>query len=276
MDTTDAGPKSTSRAPLPGCDGYANRRLQTLCVWCGPAMVFGWIASFALLAGFIPPPSPRLTPEDLVALYSEHTLAIRLGLMLTMFASALLVPFAAVISAQMRRIEGTRAVLAPTQLVSGGLLALEFIIPLMVWQTAAYRPEIGPVLIRMLNDMGWLMFVGVISSAVVQFACIGLVIVTDARHSGVFPRWSGYFNLWVALLVAPAGIVPFCQDGPFAWNGVFAFFLPMVVFATWAVVMVVLLRRAIGQDDGATLAGGPGLSAEAHRALAAEPAEGRG
>jgi hypothetical protein len=169
--------------------------------------------------------------------------------MLTMFASALLVPFAAVISAQMRRIEGPRAVLAPTQLVSGGLLALEFILPLMVWQTAAYRPDIGPVLIRMLNDMGWLMFVGVISSAVVEFGCIGVVILADQRQTDVCPRWAGYFNIWVALLVAPAGVVPLFKSGPFAWNGAFAFFLPMIVFATWAGVMVVLLRRAIGQED---------------------------
>ena len=242
----------TATAPLETTARFTNRPLQMLCVWCGPAMVFGWIASFVLLAGFIPPPSPDLTPEQLVALYSGHTGVIRLGLMLTMFASALLVPFAAVISAQMRRIEGDRAVLAPTQLISGGLLALEFILPLMVWQTAAYRPEISPVLVRLLNDMGWLMFVGVISSAIVEFACIGVVILADRRGTGVFPRWAGYFNLWVALLVAPAGMVPFFKSGPFAWNGLFAFFVPMAVFATWAVVMVVLLRRAILAEDSDT------------------------
>jgi hypothetical protein len=134
-------------------------------------------------------------------------------------------------------------------LISGGLLALEFIIPLMIWQTAAYRPEIDPTLIRMLNDLGWIMFVGVISSAVVEFACIGVVILADERDTGVFPRWAGYFNLWVALLVAPAGLVPFFKHGPFAWNGLFSFFLPMVVFAGWVVVMVVVLRRAILEEE---------------------------
>jgi len=220
-----------------------------LCVWAGPVMVFGWIASFVVLARFIPPPSPGKTPEQLVEMYSEHTGGIRLGLMLTMFASALLVPFAAVIWAQMKRIEGPRSVLAQTQLISGGLLALEFILPLMIWQTAAYRPEIDPTLIRMLNDLGWIMFVGVISSAVVEFACIGVVILADERDTGVFPRWAGYFNLWVALLVAPAGLVPFFKHGPFAWNGLFSFFLPMVVFAAWVVVMVVVLRRAILHEE---------------------------
>src|SRR5205823_5941670 len=133
----------------------------------------------------------------------------------TMFASALLVPFSAVITTQMKRIEGERSPVSYTQLVSAGLLSLEFIMPLMVWQTAAYRPTLRSAeLIQMLNDMGWLMFVGVISSAVVQFGSIGVVLLSDERQARVFPRWAGYFNVWVALLVVPAGVVPFFKHGP--------------------------------------------------------------
>lgn len=226
-----------------------NKSLQLVCVWSGPIMIVGWVASFILLAGFIPPPAPSNSPQQVVAVYQTNTVLIRLGLMLTLFASALLVPFAAVISTHMKRIEGERAVLSTTQVVSGALLSLEFIIPLMVWQTAAYRPDIGPVLIRMLNDMGWLMFVGVISTAVVEFASIGLVILNDERDTKVFPRWAGYFNLWVAIFVIPAGVVPFFKEGPLAWNGALAFFLPLAVFAAWIAVMVVLLRRAIDVEE---------------------------
>jgi hypothetical protein len=168
-----------------------------------------------------------------------------------MFASALLVPFAAVISAQMKRIEGARATLPGTQLVSAGLLSLEFILPLMVWQTAAYRIENqSPQIVQMLNDMGWIMFVGVISSAVVQFASIGFAILVDQREDPVFPRWAGFFNLFVAFLVSPAGIIVFFKHGPFAWNGLFSFFLPLTVFAIWIAVMVVVLFASIKQEAG--------------------------
>jgi hypothetical protein len=212
-------------------------------------MVILWVASFILLAGFIPPPAPRLTPQQVVAVYRDHTDLIRLGLVITMFASALLVPFASVISAQMKRIAGARATLPGTQLVSAGLLSLEFILPLMVWQTAAYRIENQtPQLVQTLNDMGWIMFVGVISSAVVQFGSIGFAILVDERSDPVFPRWAGYFNVWVALLVSPAGIIVFFKHGPFAWNGLFSFYLPLTVFAIWIAVMVVLLRAAIDRE----------------------------
>jgi hypothetical protein len=240
---------ATTSALNPAVKPAVNRTLQMVCVWSGPVMIVGWVASFILLAGFIPPPPPSNSPQQVVNMYQNNTGSIRLGLMMTLFASALLVPFAAVISTHMKRIEGQRAVLSATQVVSGGLLSLEFIIPLMIWQTAAYRPDIGPVLIRMLNDMGWLMFVGVISTAVVEFASIGLVILNDERKTGVFPRWAGYFNLWVALLVVPAGVVPFFKEGPLGWNGVLAFYVPLVVFAIWIAVMVVLLRRAINAEE---------------------------
>jgi hypothetical protein len=226
-----------------------NAKVQRVLTWTGPAMLVLWVVSFIVLAGFIPPPRPLKTPTEVVAMYRDHTTLIRLGLVITMFASALLVPFAAVISAQLRRIAAARSTLPGTQLASAALLSLEFIIPLMVWQTAAYRLDGDSArLIQMLNDMGWIMFVGVISSAVVQFASIGFAILVDERRETVFPRWAGYFNLWVALLVSPAGIIVFFKHGPFAWNGLISFFLPLAAFAIWMAVMFVLLRRAIAQE----------------------------
>jgi hypothetical protein len=226
-----------------------NRTAQLACVWAGPVMVVVWVLSWVVLAQFIPPPSPEKTPQQVVGFYAGRVDEIRLGMLLTLFASALLVPFAAVISTHMRRIEGPRSVLAQIQLVSAGLLSLEFIIPLLIFQTAAYRLDAESArLIQMLNDLGWLLFVGVISSAVVQFASIGFAILIDPRERPVFPRWAGYFNLWVALLVSPAGIVPFFKHGPFAWNGLLAFFMPLAVFVAWIAVMVVILLRAIDED----------------------------
>ena len=213
-------------------------------------MIAGWVVSFVLLARFIPPPSPGKSAAQVVAMFRAHTTAIRLGLVISMFACALLVPFSAVIQGQMRRIPAARSALASTQMASAALLCLEFIIPLMVWQTAAYRVDhTSAEIIRVLNDMGWIMFVGVISSACVQFASIGIAILVDERRRPVFPRWAGYFNLWISVLVAPAGVIVFFKHGPFAWNGLVSFFLPLAAFAAWIAVMVVLLFAAITQES---------------------------
>jgi hypothetical protein len=227
-----------------------NVTAQRICAWCGPVMVATWGLAFALLARFIPPPAPSLSAAQIVARFSDHTNLIRLGLVISLFACALLVPFCAVIAAQMRRIEGGRSVLAETQLVSGGLLCVEFLLPFAVWQTALYRiHEREAAIVQMLNDMAWLMFLGIISSACVQVAALGIGILLDKGVKPVFPRWAGYFNLWVALIWMPAAVIVFFKHGLFAWNGLLAWWVPLSVFFVWFAVMLVLLLRAISDDE---------------------------
>lgn len=229
---------------------HMNTTAQKICVWCGPIMIFSWAAAFAFLCKFIPPPAPTLTRDQLVAQFSENTNMIRLGLVISVFMCALLVPFCAVIAAQVRRMEGVRSVLAETQLISGGLLCVEFLLPFAVWQTALYRlPEWSPETVQMLNDMAWLTFLGIISSACVQVAALGLAILLDKGVKPVFPRWAGYFNIWVSIIWIPAAIIPFFKTGPFAWNGVGSWWIPLCVYFSWFVVTIVLLLRAIGGDE---------------------------
>jgi hypothetical protein len=224
-------------------------RRQKALAWCGPLLIVLWLGSFVLLAGFIPPPHANDSAQQILDRYAHNTFGIRLGLMITLFASALIVPFAAVISAQIRRIEGDGAPLALTQVCSAAVLSLEFIVPIMVWQTAAFRFDAeGARIVLMLDDMGWLMFVAVISSVIVQVLAIGWAILTDERDQPVFPRWAGWFNLWIALLLAPAGIVVFFKSGPFSWAGLMSFFVPLTSYAAWSIVMFILVRRAIDQE----------------------------
>jgi hypothetical protein len=129
---------------------------------------------------------------------------------------------------------------------------VEFLVPFAIWQTALYRlHEWNPETVQMLNDMAWLMFLGIISSACIQVASIGVAILLDKGSKPVFPRWAGYFNIWVAMIWVPAAIIPFFKTGPLAWNGIFAWWVPLCVYFCWFVLMVVLLLRAIGDDERA-------------------------
>jgi hypothetical protein len=43
------------------------------------------------------------------------------------------------------------------------------------------------------------------------------------------------------------GVLP--RSGPFAWNGLLAFWLPFSVFGVWMIVVSVLLLRALRQQS---------------------------
>ena len=64
----------------------------------------------------------------------------------------------------------------------------------------------------------------------------------------MLPRWLAYFNLWVAFLFVPGGLILFFKTGPFAWNGVFTFWLPLSIFSLWFIVMFVALRKSIANQ----------------------------
>jgi hypothetical protein len=78
---------------------------------------------------------------------------------------------------------------------------------------------------------------------------IGVPILQDRRTVPVFPRWSGYYCLWTALLVTPGSLVPFFKAGPFAWDGIMSWWVPVAVLALWFFVMTPVLLRAVSVPD---------------------------
>ncbi len=222
-----------------------NTRNQLLCAWSGFGFALLFMTGFWLIAGFVPPPSPDASATDIAALYQQHTWQIRLGQFLMMGSSGLILPFVAAISIQMRRMEGSPPILTYTQLASGAVGAVFLILPCLIWTTAAYRPERSPELIQLLNDLGWIVLLMPFTSFVVQNFAIGLAVLGDQGELQVFPRWVGFFSMWVGVMFIPGGLLTFFKHGPFAWNGLFAFWIPLLVFFCWYLVMFVFLRQGI-------------------------------
>jgi hypothetical protein len=227
-----------------------NARSQRLCAWCGPVLAVVFFVGFWVIARFIPPPSPAESAVRVAARFREHANSIRLGLLLTMCAGVLTVPWIAAISVQLKRIEGHFSPLTYAQLGLGAALPFEFIVPIYFWEAAAFRSGRSPDIIQTLNDLGWLPFTGLIFTIVVQAVVIGVAVLADKGEKPVFPRWSGYFGFLSALLFCPAGLDVFFKNGPLAWNGLLAWWLLVVAFFSWLVVISVLLLAAIRSQEG--------------------------
>jgi hypothetical protein len=174
---------------------------------------------------------------------------MRAGLFIMVASAALQAPLAGLIGVHMRRIEGKHSVLSYTQMLLGGVAVLAVLIPVMDFVNVAFRPATrDPQSLLFFSDQAWLIFVGMWSAASMQSLCIGLAVLRDRRPAAIIPRTYGYFNLWVATLFVPGGLIYFFKSGPFAWNGMFAFWLPASVFGGWFIVTYLVFRKVIAEQ----------------------------
>ena len=229
-----------------------SKRIQLACVWAGLVFFVLYLIAFAGIARFIPPPAPSLGADKINALFQDHAIQIRLGMVLGIIASALLIPFFGVISVQIARIERRLPVLALIQFGGAVLLVVFFQICGMLWATATFRPELEPSSVRMLNDLAWLTFVMIFPAYVLQLSCIAIASFMDHSADPLWPRWVGYLNLWVAMGGTGGGIAVFFKEGPFAWNGVIGFYIPIIAFVVWIAVMSYCMHTGITRQFRAT------------------------
>lgn len=226
-------------------------------------VVFLAILLFSMLmAGFIPPPSPGLSAEQIVAHARDHAFGVKLCAMLGEIGIIFLAPFSVVLAIQLARIEGGRyPMVAMTSLCAGVGNMVAICLIFVFWSGTFYRLDRDPELILLMHDTAWLDFVMFFAPFAFQVVCVAIVGFSDKSAMPTFPRWFCFFSLWVALLIAPGGLAIFFQSGPFAWNGLLAFWVPVSVFFVYLVCMIALLLKAITRQQQEEAAGLPAASA---------------
>lgn len=230
------------------------KRIQLAAVWAGPVFFVLYVIAFVGIARFVPPLAPSWGPDKIAQVFTERAIPIRVGMVLGLIATTLLFPFFGVISIQIARIEKRMPILAVMQFGGAVLLIVFFQICGMLWITATFRSELDPSTIRMLDDLSWLTFVMVFPSYVLQLSCIALASFMDGSARPLWPRWVAYLNLWIALSGAGGGIAAFFKHGPFAWNGLVGFYIPIAAFVIWIAVMTYYMHIGISRqfDDEPT------------------------
>jgi hypothetical protein len=220
-------------------------KIEKAAAWLGLAMLGAFLVMFWFIAGVIPPMDPGDTAEQIAAIYAENELRIRIGLALMILFAFLFAPFFALLSRQVRRIEGYWGVMSLTQILLSVTFPFGFSLCAIFAVTAAYRPDRNPDVTQALNDIFWFIFVGLVGPLITQVVILAFCVFIDRREVPSFPRWYGYFNIWYAILGVPGGAVFLFKEGPLAWNGMFAFWIPLTVFSIWMVVTTVMLSKAV-------------------------------
>ncbi len=221
-------------------------RGEMLCTWAGFfAMVF-FILGWAVFYQWLFPPQPSLSPEEVANIYQTNTMGMRIGtIIITNFAAPLTVSFAAIVTVYMLRMKGVSPVLAWTQLASGAVNALIFIIPSSIYGATAFRPDRPIEILSFGHDIGWLIFDFVVGPTQVQWMAIALAILWDRSKNLVLPRWFAYYCIWSSLIIFANNAILFFKDGPFAWNGVLGWWIGATTFCVWYFVAFFVMRRAV-------------------------------
>lgn len=228
-----------------------HRTVQIASAWAAPAFALIVLPTF-LMMDYLPPLGPSASAEAVAAIYEENRTAIRLGSTIIMQFAFLILFWVAAISVQLHRIGGVQSrIFAYAQLLFGLAVQSVFLVASLAWTIAAFRPERDAELIMLMNDIGWLCLVMPVLQATFMALMIGLAILADTRATPMFPRWAAYLNFWVALVAAPGALTTFFKTGPFAWNGLLTFWLPLIALLIWFVAMAWLTSKAAMREEGA-------------------------
>ncbi|NIB38833.1 hypothetical protein HBA55_04505 [Pseudomaricurvus alkylphenolicus] len=223
-----------------------HERFQLISCWCGLGFFVLFFFGLLPMMGFFPPPSPMMSGEELLAKYTENILLIKVGIIVCIIGSSLLIPWSVMIAFQVSRMEAGRLPFMTVLSLSAGMInALLFILPFIFWSGAFYRADRDPELIRLLNDVTWLEFVMIVPPYALQMFAIAYAGLTSTAKREVIPRWFCYFNIWVALLTFPGMLAIIFFEGPFAWNGILAFYLPVSVFILYFPCSFWVFYRAV-------------------------------
>ena len=221
---------------------------QRICLWLVPAFAAFLLVAFLMFPGFLPPMSPNMTAEAVAGFYRDHVGAIRASMVIVNVCGIGFIPFFMVIVVQMQRMGSHAFAYSYLSAAASGatLLALAD----LAWLIAAFRPERDPQLTQLLNDFGWIAFVTPVGFVIAQNLCLALAILTDPRRTAVFPRWVAHFNIVAALLMSPGALAMMFTDGPFAWDGLLAFWVRIGAYCLYLAVMFFVVRTAVEQQAG--------------------------
>ena len=226
-----------------------NKGVQKFFAWSG--MISANIFFLGLLVGNIfPPMSPNMTAPEVQAFLMANASGVKAGGLLIIISGAFAGLFDAVLLMQLWRMEGNRPICAFAQFANGIANITYFVLPGVLLVAMAFRPDRNVDSLYAVFDIAWMVTMFPWTVGAFQCLCCGLAILGNPQVTNVYPRWVGFFNIWITVGMVTSSVIPFFKTGVFAWNGIVGFWIPATVFGLWMGVMWWMTLRAVNNDDG--------------------------
>jgi hypothetical protein len=235
-----------------------NKTNNLICAHCGVIYAVLLAGGIFGIAGWLPLMPASLSADEVAAVFTRDQNRILWGMTVLALSSVFFWPFAAAISMQMKRIEGKSHPLTYAQMASAAGTVMAVLLAAYLWIGCAFRPETTPPgTIQIFNDISWLMFIGCYPPAFIQNMSIAVCILTDKNKVKIYPRWLAVINLGATVINFAGATLCFDKTGPFAWDGIFGFWVVAVCYFSWIFIMWRTTVQAIKQEpaeepEGAT------------------------
>ncbi|CAN7414990.1 hypothetical protein LJR219_002639 [Phenylobacterium sp. LjRoot219] len=230
-----------------------NPKLELWLAW-GAIVVFYNIFGivFFVMSRTQPPPQPWWELVRIGQWFNDNHLGVLAGFGIIFLIAGFTTPANALIAYSMRRMSVSPA-FAYSYLAIYSLAAVPgMLLTCIVLSVGAMRPDRDLSQISLLYDFGFMAFGGTMGIFLIGSVVWAVAILIDKNR--VLPKWFAYLNICNAMtevVIAPTWIF---KSGPFAWNGVIAFYINMVVFVIYTSAFITLLRKMIVEED---LSAGP-------------------
>lgn len=225
---------------------------QKIAWWCAVVYLMLFGNGFIMVAGMFPPPDPTLSADAVKQIFIDHQMNIRIGFLMMMFAIAFGYVFAAYLGQLVAEIEGKFGVLSITTFASQFSTFLLLGVSSLLWELLAFRTEAyDPNTFLMFHDLVWLSFILLVPPTLPMYVTLALAAFQDRSPTPIFPRWYGYLCAWAFVLFLGGVGCEFFLDGPFAWDGLFAFYLPLVDFSAFIFSTLYLVWKHIKRQEAA-------------------------
>ncbi|MDB5985816.1 MAG: hypothetical protein JWR16_869 [Nevskia sp.] len=226
-----------------------------LLAWCGPIFMTVFFFMWGVFAGNLPPAGADLDAAQITAHYLNNGMAIRIGMSVCMVGSAFYMAWGCAVSKVMRRIEGPDGILSNLEMMGATITCAPLLVACGIWLTASIEaPQLPPAIIHMMYWLGWMIIDIAYMVTTFQIFAVGIVFLRDQREKPLMPAWISWWGFVTCAAFFPVSLIPFFKTGPFAFHGLFNFWIAFFTWYIWVTAVSFNIIRAISrlqQEDGA-------------------------
>lgn len=221
-------------------------RFGLWCNWIFVALTaIGWLG----IAHFWLPARADLGLEATKVWFTEtHQWGVIVGCTLFYIAAGILTPGSVAFGIMLARIEGRWPLWSFTTAVCGVFISLIVFFNACAWIVSAYRDEFDASVIQAFYDWAWFAFLLGWIYLAIEMIATGVVELMDHRDEPMVPRWLTWLTFAGAATLIFAAGPAFFKSGPFAYHGLLAFYLPVVIWGAYIALttwyMLKELKRA--------------------------------